>query len=336
MFQRTGYYYNFTNIRYGEPPVGDLRFAAPVAAKENRTIQDGGKERICMQANPAWTLLAAKWLPILASNDTKAIQEFQANPPVIDSALSIPPTGPYETEDCLFLDVSVPSSVFAQKDKTTAGAPVMVWIFGGGFAFGSKNYWGSGAGLIDRSDDNMIYVTINYRLGAFGWLSGPTFEASNGTSNAGLLDQRLALDWVQKYIHLFGGDSKRVTVVGESAGGASIMHHITAYGGTKGPTPFQQAVPQSAAWLPTTANNQEDTTFKNFLDAVNATSLEELRSLPLDVVANANSRIVSNSPYGQYGFGIVFLCKVGDLQLMSSQDPLSTAPMSPNFQASFF
>ncbi|KAL8627583.1 hypothetical protein Q9189_006705 [Teloschistes chrysophthalmus] len=281
-FNASGGYYNFTNIRYGEPPVGDLRFAAPVPVKENRTVQYGGQERICMQANPAWTLLAAKWLPVYTSNSPSAINAFQAKPPVIDSARSIPPMSPYETEDCLFLDVSVPASIYAKRNAT-AGAPVMVWIFGGGFAFGSKNYWGSGAGLLERSDENMIYVTINYRLGAFGWLSGPTFEASNGTSNAGLLDQRLALEWVQKHIHVFGGDPKRVSVVGESAGGASIMHHITAYGGTKAPAPFQQAITQSAAWLPVTADRQEDSTFNNFLAEVNATTLKELRNLPLAV-----------------------------------------------------
>lgn len=67
---------------------------------------------------------------------------------------------------------------------------------------------------------------MNYRLGAFGWLSGPTLQ-SNGTANAGLHDQRLALEWIQDNIHLFGGDPNRVTIIGESAGGGSIMHQIT-------------------------------------------------------------------------------------------------------------
>jgi carboxylesterase type B len=60
----------------------------------------------------------------------------------------------------------------------------------------------------------MVFVAINYRLGAFGWLSGPEVDSA-GTPNAGLYDQRLALEWVQQNIHLFGGDASKVTVLGE-------------------------------------------------------------------------------------------------------------------------
>lgn len=69
-------------------------------------------------------------------------------------------------------------------------------------------------------------MAINYRLGAFGWLSGPTYQ-EDGTANLGLLDQRFALEWVQKYITLFGGDPDNVTIMGESSGGGSILHQIT-------------------------------------------------------------------------------------------------------------
>lgn len=79
------------------------------------------------------------------------------------------------------------------------------------------------SGLIKASQNDgnpgVIYVAMNYRLGAMGWLSGPSLQAAGGVSNAGLYDQRLALEWVQKNIHLFGGDPNQVTVMGESAGG---------------------------------------------------------------------------------------------------------------------
>jgi carboxylesterase type B len=108
-----------------------------------------------------------------------------------------------------------------------------VEIFGGGYVRGDKVAAGKGqgegspAGLIKRSNDSIVYVALNYRLGAFGWLAGPDFESQGGKSNAGLLDQRMALEWVQKYIHLFGGDPEQVTVLGESAGGGSLEHQIT-------------------------------------------------------------------------------------------------------------
>ena len=123
----------------------------------------------------------------------------------------------------------VPQSIFDNRGNGS-GAPVLFWIYGGGYTAGDKTTYGSPSGLLTRGESNnasgVIYVSINYRLGAFGWLSGPTFQ-ENGAANAGLLDQRFALEWVQQYIHLFGGDKDRVTVFGESAGGGSIMHQIT-------------------------------------------------------------------------------------------------------------
>jgi carboxylesterase type B len=94
-------------------------------------------------------------------------------------------------------------------------------IHGGGYVFGWKTDPGNAgnpAGIIQASQhdgsDGIVYVTINYRLGALGFLAGPSLEAANGIPNAGLHDQRLALDWVQKNIHLFGGDPSKVTVGG--------------------------------------------------------------------------------------------------------------------------
>jgi carboxylesterase type B len=71
--------------------------------------------------------------------------------------------------------------------------------------------------------DGLVFVAMNYRLGAFGFLAGPSLQAAGGVANAGLLDQRLALEWIQKNIHLFGGDPERVTIMGESAGGKLHM-----------------------------------------------------------------------------------------------------------------
>lgn len=92
---------------------------------------------------------------------------------------------------------------------------------------GSKVNSGDPAGLIRRSNEGIVFVALNYRLGALGWISGPTFQADGGDANAALHDQRFALEWVQRHIADFGGDPDRVTVMGESAGAGSIMHQIT-------------------------------------------------------------------------------------------------------------
>lgn len=143
---------------------------------------------------------------------------------------------------------------------------------------------------------------MNYRLGAFGWLSGPTFQES-GDANAGLLDQRFALEWVQMHIHKFGGDPKRVTVFGESAGGGSIMHQITAYGGLKGPVPFQQAIPQSPGFQPFVSNQQQEEIFNGYLALLNVTTVDGARSLPYTQLQTANIIQVGLSSYGDFTYG---------------------------------
>lgn len=140
------------------------------------------------------------------------------------------------------------------------------------------------------------------QLGAFGWLGGSTLQQANGTANAGLLDQRLALDWVQKNIHAFGGDPNRVTVFGESSGGGSIMHHITAYGGSQ-PVPFQQAIPQSPGFQPITSNDQQEQSLQRFLDTLEVKTIQEARSLPEKALSDANALLVGASPYGLFAFG---------------------------------
>lgn len=143
---------------------------------------------------------------------------------------------------------------------------------------------------------------MNYRLGAFGWLSGPTLQA-DGTANAGLLDQRLALEWIQEHIAKFGGDPNRVTVFGESAGGGSIMHQITAYGGLNGSAPFQQAVPQSPGFEPIVSNQEQEETLNTYLALLNVTTVEQARQLPYSALQTANIIQVGGSAYGSFTYG---------------------------------
>ena len=196
----------------------------------------------------------------------------------------------------------------------------------------SKTRWGSPAGLINRSQTSgsegifvsplvriarivpaflqgrrpfLLVRRYKYRLGAFGWLSGSAVE-NDGTPNAGLHDQRFALEWVQQHIHLFGGDPKRVTIFGESAGGGSVMHQITAYGGCDDrAVPFQPALAQSPGIFPIVSNQQQEKTLSEFLKYAGVTSLDEARMLPSSALLQANINQVSASQYGQYTYGPV-------------------------------
>lgn len=125
------------------------------------------------------------------------------------------------SEDCLFLNVYAPK-------KAKGKLPVMVWFHGGAFINGSGNIY-NGSKLANTA--NAIVVTVNYRLGPFGWLALPGLaaERSDGsTGNYGLMDQQAALRWVKSNIGGFGGQSKNVTIFGQSAGGEAGFAHLTS------------------------------------------------------------------------------------------------------------
>jgi para-nitrobenzyl esterase len=125
------------------------------------------------------------------------------------------------TEDCLYLNVWTPMPAASRL-------PVMVWIPGGGFTTGSGSDYD--AGLLVRKG-NVVVVTINYRLGALGFLDLPALAAEAPDHSAGmywLQDQQAALRWVRRNIAAFGGDAGRVTIFGESAGGLSVCYHLAS------------------------------------------------------------------------------------------------------------
>ena len=127
-------------------------------------------------------------------------------------------------EDCLLLNIYVPAKIF--NDESGTKYPIMFWIYGGGYVFGDGTFWTYGPQpLMDKEE--VILVTVNYRLGPFGFLSLGTFD-SEAHGNSGLLDQNLALQWVQQNIGQFKGDPNLVTIFGESAGSLSVALQVVS------------------------------------------------------------------------------------------------------------
>jgi para-nitrobenzyl esterase len=142
------------------------------------------------------------------------------------------------SEDCLYLNVFAP----AGRKHGGKGHPVMVWIHGGFLWIGASDDYDP-AKLVA---DGTVVVTINYRLGALGFLAHPALaDRPGGSSGAyGLLDQQAALHWVQRNIRAFGGDPRKVTIAGESAGGLSVLAHVAS---PRGRGLFAGAIVQSGA-----------------------------------------------------------------------------------------
>jgi para-nitrobenzyl esterase len=141
------------------------------------------------------------------------------------------------SEDCLYLNVYVPDA-----DPPAHGFPVMVWIHGGSLTIGAGSQYDP-TSLVEKG--NVIVVTINYRLGFLGFFAHPAIDAEGHlNANYGLMDQQFALKWVKRNIEAFGGDDKRLTIFGESAGGQSVLANLAS------PTAaglFRRAISESGA-----------------------------------------------------------------------------------------
>ncbi|KAH7322570.1 Alpha/Beta hydrolase protein [Stachybotrys elegans] len=303
--------YKFSNIRFAQAPTGDLRFRAPLPPLIDRSVVQNGQEyRACPQAIPRWQ--ANAYIPI---GKYSGLAPFTMESWKQDIANSNPPPGLLETmndntsEDCLFLDVHVPKKVF-KKAGSGKGVPVLAWIHGGGFAFGSKSghptpYMNPDGIIFEAqkiNDEGLVFVAINYRLGALGFLASPEVEA-DGALNAGLLDQRLALEWIQENIHLFGGDPDRVTLLGESGGGGAALYHMAAYGGHDGQSPFSQVIAQSPVLAP--RGVARNGSYSGFLETLGVSSLAQARQASERDIIRANEAQIGAAPPTTYIHSVV-------------------------------
>uniref|UniRef100_A0A8H7TW17 Carboxylic ester hydrolase n=1 Tax=Bionectria ochroleuca TaxID=29856 RepID=A0A8H7TW17_BIOOC len=277
---------------------------------DNRTaVQTGAQTAICPQGQPVWqakTMAAIGKYSNPANNFT-----LEGWVETIEGGM-VPPGNINQnaTEDCLLLDVHVPRKVLkAARRQDKEGVPVLVFIHGGGGVFGSKD--GSGptrfepSGILAHAqstfDQDFVFVTLNYRLGALGWLNSASILA-DGDANVALLDQRFALQWVQDNIHLFGGSKDHVTVMGESGGGSSVLHHLIAAGADGGKPAkklFQQAISQSPADVPVATGNPEEL-YDEFLSILKADDLDAARSMSSAAVIAANAAQVAAFPHTNY------------------------------------
>ena len=179
-------------------------------------------------------------------------------------------------EDCLSLNVFTPACDGERR-------PVLVWIHGGGFRTGaSSQAMYEGRALVERGD--VVLVTINYRLGALGYLC-----ATGTDANAGQLDQVQALEWVRDNIHAFGGDPNNVTIFGESAGG---MACATLLGMPRARGLFHRAIAQSGAAQSTLSREQADRVAFELARALDLdhADLDRLRAQPVEDIVAASVR----------------------------------------------
>lgn len=237
----------FRGIPYALPPVGERRWKPPVAL-------------------PAWT----------GVRDATAFGPACQQPPAPPGSIYAE-VYPAMSEDCLSLNIWAPAG--AKK------APVFVWIHGGNLVRGSSQQaMFDGAQLAKRG---VIVVSINYRLGIFGYFAHPGLSAESpegASGNYGVMDQIAALKWVKANIGAFGGDARNVTIAGESAGGLAILHLLVS---PRARGLFGKAIVQSASLmnipeLKTMAHGvpSAEALGEHYAGAIGAKTMADLRAIP--------------------------------------------------------
>ena len=249
----------FKGVPFAAPPAGDLRW------KEPQPVKDWTGVRKADKFGPR-----AMQLPVFGDMNFRS-----------DGM----------NEDCLYLNVWTPAKTGNEK------LPVLVYFYGGGFMAGDGSELRYDGESMART--GIVTVTVNYRLGIFGFLSHPelTKESPHHASgNYGLLDQSAALQWVQKNIAPFGGDPKKVTIAGESAGSFSVSAQMAS--------PLSRniiagAIGESGSLLglnPTATLKDAEKAGIDFGTSIKASTLADLRAMPADQLLKATA----NAGFGRF------------------------------------
>ncbi|KAF2203674.1 carboxylesterase type B [Delitschia confertaspora ATCC 74209] len=202
-------------------------------------------------------------------------------------------------EDCLFLNV------FAPANTPVGTLPVLVWFHGGGYGLGAGNQ--DMTEIINANNNGFVAVSVQYRLGAFGWLSSAEVK-NKGVVNAGLLDMIASLGWIQKYITKFGGDPRKVTITGESAGAGAIMLLSMAFGGQLGTSLFRNGI-SASTYLPPQYNYDAaipTARYNDFAAKAGCVGVADvfncLVSKDSMTLQKANNDVSISQAYGTWGF----------------------------------
>jgi para-nitrobenzyl esterase len=245
----------FLGIPYAAPPVGDLRWKAPQPAAHWKDVRD-----------------AMQFGAHCAQNRVYADIIFQDDGP---------------SEDCLYLNVYTPASA-----KAGSGLPVMFWIHGGGYDTGSASEPRYSGDYLPAK--GVVLVTINYRLGIFGFLATTDLEKEAGAAgNYGLMDMLAALRWVKENIAQFGGDPGNMTIAGESVGSEAVSTLMAAQP-ARGL--FQKAIGESGGALNVGSHGPDELAEREkqeqaWVESLGAANLAALRAMPTDAILAAAAKI---------------------------------------------
>lgn len=285
-------------IPYAKAPVGDLRWRAPQ--------------------------------PPLPWKDTREALHFglpctqYASP--LGGVTSAAPGTPIGSEDCLYANVYAPRFAPDTVPQGEARLPVMLWIHGGGHTIGEGGFY-NGGNLAVR--ENVVVVTFNYRLGAFGWFRHAALRAGarneqDRSGNFGTLDTIGALEWVRDNISAFGGDPNNVTIFGESAGGANVYALLLA---AKAKGLFHRAIVQSGGLSFDTDTKAENLTTDEPPGEANSSGEVLLRLLVADRLAdNREAALARVATMGNAGVE-AYLRGKSNFEILSGYEPFESTGM---------